>query len=152
MKPLLTVVLATLVCALYVQAGDMKVEVVLAKDKDSEPTDTFEPNVPKVCAFFKTQGSTKGDKFRAVWIAEDVGDAAPENTEIDEATLTADEDNYYGSFSLSKPTKGWPEGSYRVDIYNGDEVAASAEFTIEKGGKSEDSDDSKESDKDSSND
>jgi hypothetical protein len=152
MKRLLTVVLATLVCAFYAHAGDMKVEVVLAKDKDSEPTDTFEPSVPKLYAFFKTQGSTKGNKLRAVWTAEDVGDAAPANTKIDEAILTADQDNFYGAFSLSKPTKGWPEGAYRVDIYNGDDVAVSAKFTIKKGGKTEDSEQSDKDDKDSSND
>jgi hypothetical protein len=155
MKRFLAVVLATLVCALCVHAGDMKVEVMLAKDKDSKPTNTFEPNVPNVCAFFKTKDSTKGDKLRAVWLAEDVGDAAPKNTKIDEATMTADQDDFYGAFSLSKPTEGWPEGAYRVDIYNGDEVAVSAKFTIKKGTKSEDSDesnDSEESDKDSSDD
>jgi hypothetical protein len=151
MKRLLAVVVAMLVCSFYVQAGDMEVEVVLAKDKDSKPTDTFEPTVPKVYAFFKTKGSSKGDKLHAVWIAEDVGDAAPENTKIDEATLTADQDNFYGAFSLSKPTKGWPKGAYRVDLYNGDEVAASAKFTIKQGGESEDSEASDKDDKDSSN-
>ena len=82
-----------------------------------------------------------------------MGDAAPKNTKIDEAILTADQDDFYGAFSLSKPTKGWPEGAYRVDIYNGDEVAVLAKFTIKKGGKSEDSgesNDSEESEEDSS--
>src|SRR5690242_10295537 len=98
MKRLLAVVVAMLICTLYAHAGDMEVDVVLAKDKDSKPTDTFDPTVPKVYAFFKTKGSTKGDKLRGVWIAQDVGDAAPENTKIDEATLTADQDNFYGAF------------------------------------------------------
>lgn len=63
----------------------------------------------------------------------DVGDAAPANTKIDEATLTADQDDFYGAFSLTKPTKGWPVGKYRVDIYNGDELATSVTFTIKAG-------------------
>ncbi|HJT80452.1 MAG TPA: hypothetical protein VJ719_04565, partial [Chthoniobacterales bacterium] len=50
---------------------------------------------------------------------------------IDEATLTADEDDFYGAFSLSKPTQGWPLGDYRVDIYKGDQVATSVNFIIE---------------------
>ena len=153
MKRLLAVVMAMLVCAFYAHAGDMEVEVALAKDKDSKPTDTFDTNVPKLYAFFKTKGSTKGDKLRAVWIAEDVGDAAPKNTKIDEASLTADQDNFFGAFSLSKPTEGWPEGSYRVDIYNGDKVANSAKFTIKEGAQSEESEESDETskEKDSSN-
>jgi hypothetical protein len=81
-----------------------------------------------------------------VWIAEDIGDAAPENTTIDEATLTADKDNFYGAFSLCKPTKGWPEGKYRVEIYVGDKLATSVNFTIKKGGKTEDSEESSSED------
>jgi hypothetical protein len=116
--------------------GDIKVEAAIAKDKDTRPDTTFPADVPKLYAFFRTHGSEKGDKLRGVWIAEDVGAAAPKQTKIDEATLTADQDDFYGAFSLSKPTKGWPVGKYRVDIYAGDEVATSVKFTI-KSGKSE---------------
>jgi hypothetical protein len=146
MKRSFAVILSALFCVVSVHAGDLKVEAVVATGKNSKPAETFEPDVKKLYTFFKSQGSTKGDKFRAVWIAEDVGDAADPNTKIDEATLTADEDNFYGAFSLSKPTKGWPEGSYRVDIYSGDELATSVKFTIKKGAKSEDSDDDSSSD------
>jgi outer membrane usher protein FimD/PapC len=66
-----------------------------------------------------------------VWIADDVGSAAPANTKIDESTLEADQDDYYGAFSLSKPTAGWPVGSYHVDIYLNDKLATTAHFTIE---------------------
>jgi hypothetical protein len=132
MKRLFIPALVMFSCALPVQAEDVTVEAIVAKDKDSEPTDTFAPNVPQVYAFFKTKGSKKGDKFRAVWIAEDVGDSAPPDTKNDEATLTADKDDFFGAFSLSKPTKGWPLGDYRVDIYNGDQVAISVSFTIEE--------------------
>jgi hypothetical protein len=76
-----------------------------------------------------------------VWIAVDVGDAAPANTKIDESTLTADQDDFYGAFSLTKPTKGWPAGKYRVDIYNGDELATSVKFTIKTGKEEGDADD-----------
>jgi len=144
MKRLLILTVVTLLCVAHSQAGDMKVEVKMAKDKDSEPTDTFAPDVRKIYAFFTTEGSTKGDKLRCVWIAEDVGDAADENTTIDEASLTADKDNFVGAFSLSKPTKGWPEGSYRVDFYSGDNVVASVNFTIEKPDDSEKSEKSKD--------
>ena len=132
--------LATLTCVAYMHAGPMKVEAATAKDQDSKPTTTFSADVPKVYAFFKTHGSEKGDKLRSVWIAEDVGDAAPAGTKIDEAILTADEDDFYGAFSLSKPTKGWPVGKYRVDIYAGDELVTSVKFTIKKAGKGELSD------------
>ena len=38
-------------------------------------------------------------------------------------------------FSLSKPTKGWPVGKYRLEIYVGADLTTTAKFTI-KGGKS----------------
>ena len=38
-------------------------------------------------------------------------------------------------FSLNKPTKGWPVGKCRLQIYVGDDLATTAKFTI-KGDKS----------------
>src|SRR4051794_3540010 len=101
MKRLLVLALTSLVCVLNAYAGDLKVEATTAKNEDSEPSDTFDTKVKKIYAFFTTEGSTKGDKLRAVWIAEDVGDAADPNTTIDEATITCDKDNFVGAFSLS---------------------------------------------------
>jgi hypothetical protein len=121
-------------------AGKFKFEAAIAVDQDTKPATTFAANVSKLYAFFKSTGTHEGDKLRGVWIAEDVGDAAPKNYKIDEANLTADQDDFYGAFSLTKPTKGWPVGKYCVDIYNGDELAISVKFTI-KAGKAHDADD-----------
>ena len=131
--------LPCLCCVPRVSAADLTVEAVTAKDKDTRPTDRFAADIPKVYAFFRSRGSSKRDKFRAVWIAEDVGDAAPKNTKIDEASLTADEDNFFGAFSLSKPTNGWPAGKYRVDIYKDDQLATAVSFTIEGAAKAPES-------------
>lgn len=128
---------AVTVTAAQVNAGSLKVEAAIAVDKDTRPTTTFSADVSKLYTFFRTNGSKSGDTLRAVWIAEDVGDAAPKNTKIDESTLTADQDDFYGAFSLSKPTKGWPVGKYRVEIYAGDQLETTAKFTI-KAGKSHD--------------
>jgi len=127
------------------QAGNPKVEAAIAKDKDTKPATTFPADIPKLYAFFRSKGTEKGDILRGVWIAEDVGDAAPKQTKIDEAALTADENDFYGAFSLTKPTKGWPAGKYKVEIYLGDELATTAKFAIKAGKSDEDSgDESKE--------
>ena len=133
MKRTFALLLAAIICASVARAGDAKVEAVIAVDKDTRPTTTFAADIPKLYAFFRSKGTESGDKLRGVWIAEDVGDAAPENTKIDESMLTADQDDFYGAFSLSKPTKGWPVGKYRVEIYNGDELATTVTFTIQAG-------------------
>ena len=111
-------------------AGDVKVESVIAVDGDTKPATTFASDVPKLYAFFRTKGTAKGGKLRGAWIAEDVGDAAPPNTKIDEATITGDEDNFHGAFSLSKPDNGWPVGKYQVEIYADGALVTTVKFTI----------------------
>ena len=107
------------------------VQSAIAKDSDTPPATTFASDVPKLYAFFKSSGTRKGDTFRAVWIAEDVGAAAPKETKIDEATLAADADDFGAAFSISKPTNGWPVGTYRTEIHLGDKLASTAKFSIQ---------------------
>ena len=102
--------LTSLIVLTSADAGDVKVESVMAVDGETKPSTSFVSDTPKLFAFFQSKGTEKGDKLRGVWIAEDIGDAAPGNTKIDDATVTADEDDFHGAFSLSKPTKGWPVG------------------------------------------
>ena len=148
MKHILSLFIAGTIFASVANAEKPKVEAVIAVDKDTKPAKTFQADVAKLYAFFRTNGTEKGEKLRGVWIAKDVGDAAPKGTKIYESTLTADQDDFYGAFSLSKPTKGWPAGNYKVEIYLEDELATTAEFTI-KTGKSDDESD-ENSDEDSS--
>ena len=107
------------------------VQSVVAKDSDTPPATKFGTDVPQLHTFFKSTGTHKGDTFRAVWIAEDVGAAAPKETKIDEATLVADKDNFEAAFSMSKPTQGWPVGTYRTEIHLGDKLASTAKFSIQ---------------------
>jgi hypothetical protein len=120
MKRILVLLIAMIVCAEAVRAGDVKVEAVMTASPGGEETTSFAPDTSKVFALFKTKGAQQGDKIRGVWIAEDVGGAAPANSKIDEKALTMDGDTDDGDFSLSKPTKGWPAGKYRLEIYLND--------------------------------
>lgn len=116
--------------SISVRAGDKILHATLAVDKESKPTTEFAPDVAQIHAFYIGDAVKAGDKIRAVWIAEDVGDTAPKGTKIDEATLTAAKDNPSDAFSLSKPTKGWPLGKYKVEIYDNDKLAETLHFTI----------------------
>jgi hypothetical protein len=137
MKRRLALLIGTLICASVARAGDVKVNAVVTTDPDEEPATTFASATPKLYALFKTKGLQNGDKLRGVWTFVDVGDAAPANTKIDEKTLTADGDTDDGVFSLTKPTKGWPVGKYRVEIYVNDDLATAVKFTIKAAGKTE---------------
>lgn len=105
----------------------------IAVDQETRPATSFAADVPKLYAFFIGHGLTTGEKLRGVWIAEDVGAAAPIETRIDETTLTVTDAEQHGAFSLTKPDKGWPVGKYRVEMYVGDQLAETVKFKI--GGK-----------------
>jgi outer membrane usher protein FimD/PapC len=130
MKKLLVFVVLSLVCAFPALAGDVKVKVAVAVDGNTRPATVFAASVPRLYAYFLTEGTEKGDKIRGVWIAEDTNGAAPANYKIDEATLTSEKDDSSGAFSLSKPNNGWPVGKYRVDVYVDGELEATTKFQI----------------------
>jgi hypothetical protein len=130
MKYLVLLLITSIISAAFVYAGDVKVSAVMATSPGNEATTSFAPDTLKIFALFKTNGAKDGDKIRGVWIADDVGDAAPAKTRIDEKTVTLEGDTDDGDFSLSKPTKGWPKGQYHLDIYVNDELATTVKFSI----------------------
>jgi hypothetical protein len=99
------------------------------KDEIVNPTTQFAPDVPKIFCTWVARGVDGDTAVRGVWIAEDVGDVAPANYKIDEATLKIP-GNATGTFSLSKPNNGFPIGKYRVEIYLGDDLAKTIPFTV----------------------
>src|SRR4051812_45292281 len=113
-------------------AAPKKLSVGLARELTGEVTTSFNGNIPKIYARWQGNGLPSKAKIRVVWIAEDVGAAATPNYKIDETSLTADRPDQFGTFTLSRPTKGWPAGKYRADFYVNDEVGEQVEFTVSK--------------------
>ncbi|SMB83156.1 hypothetical protein [Deinococcus hopiensis] len=78
-------------------------------------------DTPKVYVLADVNG-TKGAAAQVVWIAESVGAGVPPNTEIDRMKLglpvtSGRVVHNTLTFSLSRPTAGWPKGHYRADLY-----------------------------------
>ncbi len=99
--------------------------------------DRFPVDAPVVHVLYKTASIPKnGEAFHMQWIAEDVGEAAKPNTVV--ATLekkVADlpdfgVKNYVVHTELSKPTAGWPQGKYRVEIKLGEALVTTARFQV----------------------
>ena len=111
--------------------GKAVVEMAVALDENTPPTTTFANDAPKLMAFYRTTGTSAGQTIRGVWIAEDVGDAAPKETKIDEASVPCDRPGCTGAFSLTKPTNGWPVGKYRVEAYVNDALSGTTNFEIQ---------------------
>ena len=140
MKRMLLLLVAVTVTAFTARADtkDQLLHAVLVDDLKGDPVTSFTTDQAKIYALWKSDSIKEGDKVRSVWIADDVGEAAPKNTKIDEATVSATNDKG-GTFSISKPDKGWPAGKYHVDLYIGDKLAETLKFTI-----SDDDDDDKD--------
>lgn len=100
-------------------------------------TDHFDASADVLHVLYTTKDlPKKGDVFLTKWIAEDVGDAAPANTVVatHESTvgeISSDFVSYTVEGELKQPTKGWPKGSYRVEILLGEKVVTSAKFKID---------------------
>lgn len=92
-------------------------------------TTKFAPNTAKIYCVWKAEGIKANTPLKGVWIAEDVGTAAPPNYKIDEASLNLASATQ-GSFSLTKSEKDFPVGKYRVEIYIGNDLAKTVPFTI----------------------
>lgn len=115
----------------------VKMDAVLCKDlvdgNPTHPTTKFTKEAPHLYGKWRSLEGREGLIVRTVWIAEDVGAAAPPNTKIDEKTVTlpASKIGWNGTFDLSRPTNGWPLGKYRAEIWFGDQLAKTLKFTIE---------------------
>ena len=108
------------------------ITATLARDPTGEPSTSFTIETPAIYLRWQAQGLNTGDKIRCVWIAENVGKAAPANYHVDETVTTANESQTTGVVTLSKPKAGWPAGKYRAEIYVGTQLVAVLAFTIEE--------------------
>lgn len=107
-----------------------RITAALAQEPIGEPLSSFPADTPKLYLRWQGEAVGVGDKIRCAWIAEDVGDAAPANYQINETVTTAGDPRPFGTFMLSRPKKGWPIGKYRAEIYVGDKLAETVRFTI----------------------
>jgi hypothetical protein len=125
---------ATAVEAVAQSTGKKSLNAFLAVGKESKRTTSFSSDVSSIYAYWKGQQLEAGDKIHSIWIAEDIGEAAPKETKIlegDAKVYKSDED---GAFSLSRPGgRIWPVGKYRVEISINGRLAQVLKFTITPG-------------------
>ena len=110
-------------------SADVNVEAYITNSPEAERASIFSPETHTFYAMFKAKGLSPGDKIRGVWIADDVGDAAPTNFKIQESALTAQDATMNAQFSMTKPG-AWPRGDYHVEIYVNDQLATKVKFSV----------------------
>ena len=144
--------IASLISIATARGAEVRVEAVMMTEPHGREITAYTADAPRLYAIFKTKGAKNGDKIRGVWMADDVGDAAPAGTKIDEKGITAEGDTDDGVFSLSKPTTGWPPGKYHVDIYVNDDLATKVSVEIKAAPKSKKQADEQEEEEEESGD
>lgn len=108
------------------------------------PKESFGPDTAMIYVLWRSEKLKEGQKLKAVWIADNTQITGLKNHKIDQAELTLESGmrgkifsklpgNFWdGKFTLSKPDKGWPLGSYHVEIYVDDVLVKTIPFKIEK--------------------
>lgn len=110
-------------------------DTVMAKGVDTEkrpvnPTSTFTTDVPEIYCSAKMNNAPADTKVTGKWIyiSGEIKDTT--NYEIDSATLAIEGTRYF-KMSLSKPTNGWPKGSYKLVLLIDGKESVSVPFTIQ---------------------
>ncbi|HTM63862.1 MAG TPA: hypothetical protein VL360_05115 [Gammaproteobacteria bacterium] len=97
--------------------------------------DTYITTTPEIFLICDTTVVKKGDVVKGSWTAIDTHNAAPNNYLIAEKDVSIQEDvkeggSYTTDLSLTKPNKGWPIGTYKVDLYLNDKLVDTYNFSV----------------------
>jgi hypothetical protein len=106
-------------------------DIVLSTEKDATETQaTFAPDTAEIFLRAQMDDVTAGSKVTIVWVAVDTKGAAPANYTIDKVDLDVTDGMNVLDGNITKPTAGWPVGTYRVDIAIDGKVSNSADFEV----------------------
>src|SRR5207245_10591340 len=98
------------------EAAPKKLSVSFARERFGKPITTFSSDTPQIYARWQGYRLRIGAKVRAVWIAENIGEDAPPDYKVDEASAIAESPTTVGVFTLSRPYTGGPPGGCRPDF------------------------------------
>jgi uncharacterized RDD family membrane protein YckC len=93
------------------------------------PSVEFYTDTPKIVCVWTFAGVDLSVPKKSVWVADDIGAAAPPHYTIAEKSVSGFNE---GSFSITIPDKGWPVGQYHLEIYIGDKLAKQIPFSIKR--------------------
>ena len=106
-------------------------DMVLSDDNGGAAKSTFTPQTAKVFLHAKLVDVPSGARVKSDWIAVKTK-GAPPNYKIDSIELKVGPLVNSIDFNFSKPTKGWPEGDYRIDLFINDKPSGNVKFQVAK--------------------
>jgi hypothetical protein len=125
-----SVLMAGAFLAAAVQAGEPRFEnLVLSDERGGAAKKVFTPSTPQIFLATSLADVKPGSKLKGVWIAEKTK-VAPTNYAIDSTEMTVRPLMNRATFSLSKPTAGWPAGDYRVELSIDGKPAGDVRFSV----------------------
>jgi hypothetical protein len=88
-----------------------------------DPGDTFSPNQPSIYLVFAlTTPPADARTITTQWVAEKV-EGIPPNTIVGTDAVLLELNDNTGYFFLDRPEGGWRVGTYRIDLFVGEEVS-----------------------------
>ncbi|TPM27927.1 hypothetical protein [Mesorhizobium sp. B2-3-4] len=103
--------------------------IVLSATKGGEAQSDFPADTPVIYVSADLVDIQSASTITFSWISVDSHGAAPANYTIDKVDLDVGS-NTEADSQLTKPTAGWPAGTYRVDLSIDGTVADSVPFSI----------------------
>ncbi len=91
----------------------------------------FPSSTAKIYVNYYVENLPKGARLRAVWWV-DRAEGIAENSRITATESTPGAGSFFGAFSYSKPTGGWPVGTYHVDLFIEDRLERAVSFRVVK--------------------
>ena len=133
--PALALAVGALVVPIGATAQQAKARIESAITSDSRETmaekEVFAPSTPKVYVIYMMADAPKGTRLKAIWYAEKA-EGVEANSKMNESTGSSGSGTYWGAVSYSKPTAGWPIGTYKVELYLDDKLEKTVRFKVAK--------------------
>jgi len=103
-----------------------KLAVGLGLDRDQRilnPTSILKPDTPEIFLSLEVHDVPQETAVQIVWVYLETGDS------ISGPVQTVSDDQRLG-FSLTRPTRGWPVGSYKAVVLLNNAQIAAADFSV----------------------
>jgi hypothetical protein len=104
-------------------------DLVLSDQMGGAAKSTFNADTAKIYLHAQLVDVAKASTLKSEWIAEKTK-VAPPNYKMDSAEVNVGALANSVDFNMSKPTKGWPPGDYRVDLFIDGKPAGSVKYQV----------------------
>lgn len=105
--------------------------VILAATEGGPPVTSFAPDTAEfVLSADITDEVSSGSKVTVTWVSVDTGGVAPPNYQIYASDFDVGMTDNRLDVALSKPTNGWPVGTYQVQLSVNGKVDQTIDFAV----------------------